>query len=431
LGLSRDNAWLAMSTLLYGAAVGFYQYVIPLYVADLGATPDQVGLALAVGNSGGIIGLLVGGVIVSRFRYRPQIVLSWLVTALSGVLFVIAPSWQIVALALLLSTLSLFGIPAYNAYIVLARDGQDTAEALTVVNVGFTVGTALTPALGGLLIATLGMRPMFAASLGCIALSTVASAIIRDRPHDADLSVTGKTRAAGQPWYVATAASYREALNHRPIRNLLILVSGLYLSTFVGVALLPNYLHDRVGLDPAAVGALGTGVAVVGVIASLALARWTRRLGDYRALALAEGILVVGFAMALVAPSLGTWATAAGGAGFAFRGGVQAQQILARASIAAVAPGDRIGPSFALLSLVFNTAQTVGPALAGPAYTVDPALPIVFGLVTGVPLMVWLVSRRRVHDPLPIREGEDRTPGGQSQTTEAMSKAIKEQEEIA
>src|SRR6516165_3364931 len=93
LGLSRDNAWLALSTLLYGASVGFYQYVIPLDVAGLGANPDQVGLALAIGNSGAIVGLIVGGVIVNRFAYRPQIILSWLVSVVSGIAFVAAWSW--------------------------------------------------------------------------------------------------------------------------------------------------------------------------------------------------------------------------------------------------------------------------------------------------------------------------------------------------
>jgi predicted MFS family arabinose efflux permease len=397
LGLSRDNAWLAVSTLLFGASVGFYQYVIPLYVAELGANPDQVGLALAIGNSGGILGLIVGGAIVNRFPYRPQIILSWLVTVAAGVAFVAAWSWEIVALGLLLSTLSLVGIPAYNAYIVLARDGQDTAEALTIVYIGFTAGTAITPALGGWIIASAGMRPMFWASLLCIVLSTIASAVIRERPREEELlTATAKGRGP-ERWFVAPLRTYGDALAEPSLRGLLLVVSALYLSTFVGVSLLPNYLHDRLGLDPSTVSALGTGAAIVGVVASFGFARAMRRLGAYRALALSEIMLVVGFGLALVAPTFGTVGVVAGGTGFALRGGVQAQQAVARAMIAATAPGARLGPTFALLSIVFNTAITVGPALAGLVYTVDPALPLVVGIVVGLPLALWLFARRAVH----------------------------------
>ena len=32
LGLSRDNSFLALGMLLWGATMGFYQYVLPLYL---------------------------------------------------------------------------------------------------------------------------------------------------------------------------------------------------------------------------------------------------------------------------------------------------------------------------------------------------------------------------------------------------------------
>ena len=181
LGLSRDNAWLSVSTLLYGASVGFYQYVLPIYISQFGATPDQVGLALAIGNSGGIVGLIVGGAIVNRYDLRAQIILSWLMAAIAGLCFVFAWSWEVVAIGLVLSSLSLFGLPAFSAYIVLARDGQVTIEALTLTNVSFTAGSALTPALGGWIIASTGMRPMFFASLVAIVVSTIAAVAISDR----------------------------------------------------------------------------------------------------------------------------------------------------------------------------------------------------------------------------------------------------------
>src|SRR6266567_6983944 len=110
MGLSPDNALLALSTLLFGASFGFYQYILPLFIASLGASPDQVGLALAIGNSGSVISLLIGGLFVERYSYRWQMIVSWAMSAVATGLFVVAWSWEIVAVALLLSTISLFGI---------------------------------------------------------------------------------------------------------------------------------------------------------------------------------------------------------------------------------------------------------------------------------------------------------------------------------
>jgi MFS family permease len=403
-GLSRDNAWLALSTLLFGASVGFYQYVLPLFLSQLGANPDQVGLGLAVGNAGAIPGLLLGGAIVNRYSLRWQIITSWAVTALGGLLFVLAGSWLVAALALLLTTLALYGLPAYNAYIVLAREKQPTAEALTLVYVSFTVGSAATPALGGWLIAQTGMRAMFSASFVCAVASLLAAVPITERAHYSEVSPTAPVssvkvgalpaRRVAAP-VLALFRGYADALANLPFRNLMLLLTGMYVLSIVGIALLPNYLHDRLGIEPAAVGALGTGAALVGVIGSLVLVRLGRRVGEYRALALGQLALAAGFILALIAPGLGGLALPVGGAGFALRGSVQAQQAVSRAMVAGVVAREHLGPAFALQSVIYNGSLALGPALAGVLYAQDAALPIAVALVAGLPFLVWLgVSRR-------------------------------------
>jgi predicted MFS family arabinose efflux permease len=396
LGLSRDNTFLALSTLLLGASFGFYQYVLPLFISSLGASPDQVGLALAIGNSGGIVSILVGGVFVDRFSYRWQMIVSWVLTAIGGGLFVVAGSWEVVALGLLLATLSLFAIPAMNAYIVLARDGQDTTPALTNVYVGFTVGMAITPALGGWIIAQSGMTAMFLASFLCVVASTVAVCVVRERPASsvARPATVGQL-APGVRLIVAPLRTYAAPLRNAPLRTLLLVLVALYVSTYTGISLLPNYLQDRLGIASSTVGVFGSGAAVVAVVASLTLARFSTSLGTYRAMAVAQLMLVAGFALILGAPGLGGAAFVASGIGFSLRGGIQAQQALARGMVAAVAEEATIGPAFALQSTVFNAAMALGPALAGVFYALDPSLPAILALIVGVPFGVWLGTRPR------------------------------------
>jgi predicted MFS family arabinose efflux permease len=392
-GLSRDNTLLALSTLLFGASFGFYQYVLPLFIASLGAGPDQVGLALAIGNSGSIVSILVGGLFVERYSYRWQMIVSWAMSALATALFVVAWSWEIVAIALLISTISLFGIPAFNAYIIAARDGQETTDALTTVFVGFTAGQTVTPTLGGWIIATSGMPAMFLASLACMVASTAAVVLVRERPAavPALVGAGGKPRRGvdlGEPF-----RAYGAALTNGPFRGLLVLLVVLYTATFTGVSLVPNFLHDRLGVDPSAIGVFGTGAAVVGIVGSLGLARVARRLGFYRTLALAQLMVSGGIGLILLAPGLGSDGVLVGGLGFAARGAIQAQQTLARAMVAGVVRGAGLGPAFALQSTVFNVAMAVGPALAGPLYAADPALPLWVALAVGIPISLWLGVR--------------------------------------
>jgi len=138
---------------------------------------------------------------------------------------------------------------------------------------------------------------------------------------------------------------------------------------------------------------LGTGVALVGIVGSLGLARVARRLGFFRTLALAQLLVSGGIGLILLAPSLGSYGVLAGGVGFSFRGAIQAQQTLSRAMVAGVVHGAGIGPAFALQSTVFNVAMAVGPALAGVFYTTDPALPLLIALAVGIPISLWLGVR--------------------------------------
>src|SRR6185437_1765961 len=49
LGLGLDNGLIALSLLFWGLGSGLYVFIWPIYVAQLGAGPFEVGLILAVG----------------------------------------------------------------------------------------------------------------------------------------------------------------------------------------------------------------------------------------------------------------------------------------------------------------------------------------------------------------------------------------------
>jgi MFS family permease len=388
LGLSRDNSFLALGMLLWGATMGFYQYVLPLYLAELGATPDLVGLALAVGNVGSVVAILVGGLLVDRYSRRKQIILSLLLSVIAVAIYGLAPSWQVVTIGGIVMGVTMFVTPVQNAYVAAAREGQDAGEAFTSIFALMGVGMAITPALGGVIIAGYGLRAVFAASFVCAVASTIAMFMLHEQPPGG--AAPDRARLRGLARLGAPVHSYLVVLQDRPLRALLLILAGLNLAGLTGASLIPLYLRDRIGLAPGAVGTMGSGVAVVSIVVSLVLGRLSGRVGVNRAMTASQTLLLLGFALLLIAPGLGGLAVGVAALGFALRGGMQAMNLLARGAIADAVEGPRAGPGFALQSTLSFVAQVIGPILAGTLYARDARLPLFLAGGVGIALIVLL-----------------------------------------
>jgi DHA1 family multidrug resistance protein-like MFS transporter len=393
LGLSRDNSILLLAMLLAGGAIGCYQYILPLYAAALGANPDQVGLTLAIGNSGAIVGIAAGGLFVNRFSYRGQIWVSWLLVIPAYILYVFAQSWEAVALGTFLEWATLFCIPALNAYIVLACEDESPGQAFTIVYAGITAGTAVTPVIGGILAATWGLRAPFVAAVVLEGLSLGCIFLIRERQPRRSADTVNEKGGSFLARLVRPFQDYRAALDNRAFRNLMLILSVIYVSSFIGVSLQPNYLHDRGGIDASLISVFGSAASAFSVVASVALGRWSSALGINRIVALTQALILIGLILTVLAPSLGPWLLVVSGIGFALRGGTNAQQSLTRGSIATVVSETSAGPAYAFQSLLFWIAQVVGAAVAGVAYAVGPELPVVIAVIVGLPTILLMGTR--------------------------------------
>jgi predicted MFS family arabinose efflux permease len=379
--------------LLAGGAIGCYQYILPLYAAALGTNPDQVGLTLAIGNSGAIVGILAGGLFVNRFSYRGQICWAWLGVVPAYILYVFAQSWEAVALGTFLEWATLFCIPAMNAYIVLACEDESPGQAFTIVYAGITAGTAITPVVGGILAATWGLRAPFVAAVVLEVLSLGCVFLIREHtPRRSSETIAGEAGTFIQR-LARPLQDYGAALRNSEFRNLMLILSVIYLSSFIGVSLQPNYLHDRGGIDASLISAFGSAAAAFAVVASLGLGRLSSSIGIDRIVALAQALILFGLVLTVVAAGLGAWLLVVSGIGFALRGGTTAQQSLTRGTIATVVSEASAGPAYAFQSLLFWIAQVVGAAVAGVAYAISPELPVVIAVIVGLPTIVMMATR--------------------------------------
>lgn len=384
LGMGRDNAVFMLAYVLSGAAGGLYLHVLPLYVESLGASPDQVGLALALGAAGGMAATLAGGAVAERFSYRIQILGAWSLSVGGLAVYAVAPSWQAAIAGMVMLSATNFSVGAVNAYIAAAAGRQRAGVALGNAFTASAVGGLLTPPAAGLIVAGYGFRALFLVAMVLAAGSLAMLTRLSDRRPDP--ATSGAAPAGRGP------RAYAEALGSSRFRELLLALGVLYAASAVGMSLLANYLHDRVGLAPAAVAAFGTGVAAVTVVVTTALTRLAERAGALRCLALAQGLIVLSYGLALLAPGLGALGALVGGVAFAARGIAQTQNALSRGLVAATLPPGASGGGFALQQALFTFAQVVGPLLAGQLYLRDPALPLVVSAGMGMAVILRLAT---------------------------------------
>ncbi len=232
-----------------------------LFAIPAGALVDIVDrrLFLLIGESSVTITATIFAVLVWLHRVTPTslLVLSFIVTAASAMT---APAWQAVVPAL---------VPR-----------ADLPAAIAANSVGINVSRALGPALGGLMVAPLGI----AAPFWCNAFSNlgVIGALIRWRPNP-----RGGSELPPESFGHAISTGLRHARYNSQLIATLIRAVAFFLFASAYWALLPLIARDQVKGSPALYGVLLGGIGVAAVSGAFVLRPLRSRLGADRLLAVA------------------------------------------------------------------------------------------------------------------------------------------------
>lgn len=182
LSLLRDNAafrTVVIARTLSVFSLGMLTVAVPVQIQELTGSPMQVGIAMALGGGGAFAGLLAGGVLADRWDRRKLILfarsvcgLGFAALAVNG--FSSSPSaLAIYVLALWDGFFSALGVTALLAAtpFLVGRENLGAAGQFNMLTV--RMGGILSPALGGMVIASFGVGWNYlAAAIG--ALLTVA-----------------------------------------------------------------------------------------------------------------------------------------------------------------------------------------------------------------------------------------------------------------
>ena len=180
--INRDLGLIYLSSFLWGVGLYLYFYLQPLYITQLGATPEQVGLALGIGTF--VVTFLYApiGLWADRYGRKQVMVLGWGIGTLATFAMALAPDWRWFIPGLAGYTLSNFGVAVLYGYISTSAPPERRGEAFATVTSVISLGSIISPAIGGWLGEEYGLRTVYFVAALIYTASTLAILPLGNQP---------------------------------------------------------------------------------------------------------------------------------------------------------------------------------------------------------------------------------------------------------
>lgn len=383
LGLGRENGLMFWAIIALEASFASYFAFLPLYVAELGANPAQVGLVLGFWGVSRLCFLVPSGLLIDRFPAVPLILVTRGIGAVGLVVSAFVPIWWLLPLGLTLTSAANIAFPAISSLIAAAATDAGRARAFTLVyTVGPAISTVIMPLVAGEAAKEAGLRTTPLIAAGCAAISIAMFSRLRPAPRP--------KREDDVP------ATYREVLTYAPIRNVCALMALTLTGMTIGTTLMPNFLRDVHGLNYDRIGQLGSIAAAGSIALGLVFSRIKPLSRPLTGITIAVGCTAGTFAVLLGAASPPLFALA-----YLLRGGYMVAWSLFSAALGDVTPPRLYGRTFAVGEICGGLGMAVAPLLAGPLYNRQPEAPLVVALLVCVPVVALLgtVAYRKATEP--------------------------------
>jgi ACDE family multidrug resistance protein len=324
---------------------------LPDIARALDVSPGGIGLVVAAASLPGVVVAPIIGVLADRFGRRDVVVPCLVVFGLGGIGSMVAGSYPVLLATRLLQGFGAAGL--VNLAVVMIGDRYDD-PAERAAGIGrngavLTVGLAVLPALGGVLVAVGGWRAAFAP---CAVAFAVAVAAARLLPP-------------GEPGALTLAAQVRGSGRYLRDRRVAMMNAtgfvGFLLVFGVVLTVLPIDLDERFSAGPALRGLVVGLPAAAAAGVSLAMGRLSARFPTWDLVSAGFAIFALAFAGVAVAPAVGFVAL-----GMVVYGVGEGLVIVPlQAYAAGLAPAAHRGVMVALWVSAARAGQAAGPALAG------------------------------------------------------------------
>ena len=290
-GFLRGNLLVLISSyVIFGFTSSLFTPFRSLYIRELGASPLVLGLISSLGSVVLALIRLPGAYIADRYGRRGIIVLFTFGAALSYGFYVVAPDWRLIAVAVVVSSLSHIYQPALEA--IEADSMPPERRGMGYLLVWWLPGAPglFAPAISGYLVERYGLVPGMRMVYAVVFVSALTIALIRWRYLEETMegSVSLGPRELGSA-FVEAAGSIREAWVEMG-RDIWFLAAVLLLFSFENP--LYSLYYSLFAVDVVGVSAMEWGmVSIIGTAAislvGIPAGRLMDRIGRRRSMLLA------------------------------------------------------------------------------------------------------------------------------------------------
>ena len=169
-GLSKEIWWLALITLVNRAGAMVIPFLSLYLRDDLGFSLSSVGWVMTCFGFGSLFGSWLGGILSDKLGYYKTILLSLIATGIGflGLQF-ITSFWAVCLGFFALITVADMSRPAFFVALSAYSKPENKTRSLTLIRLAINLGFSAGPALGGIIIASIGYYGLFLADgITCI-----------------------------------------------------------------------------------------------------------------------------------------------------------------------------------------------------------------------------------------------------------------------
>ncbi|HAQ07147.1 MAG TPA: tetracycline resistance MFS efflux pump [Bacillus bacterium] len=355
--------------------------VMPFYAEDIGATPTQLGLLMAVYSLMQLLFAPIWGRISDRIGRKPVIMIGILGLSLSFFLLAISTElWMLFGARIIGGLLSSANMPTVMAYVADITSEEDRGKGMGIIGAAVGLGFIFGPAIGGVFSQTSLSTPFYLAGATSLITFLLVTFVLKE-----SLSAEQRSNQAKEKKSLLKALS-------GTVSVLFILQLFVSLSLSGLEATFAYFAAEKAGLGAVKLGYIFMIMGLAGAIVQGGLVgRLTKKFGEGNVIQLGIIISAIGFALILLIEGFATAAiflTIFGVGNGLIRPSVSS--LLTKKSTAGH------GSTTGLLSSFDSLGRIIGPPLGGWLFSIAIGLPYISGIVLSlIALILYRVYRTR------------------------------------
>jgi MFS family permease len=362
-----------------------------LFILELGATTELLGILLMVETVAQIFFQLIGGIFADKFGRRRILVFSSIFRVVSPLVFIFSTHWTHIAPGLILQSVAMLGIPAMNALIAESLPQKTRGAGYATYRMVTWMPMIITSMLGGIIMDYFGiiqgMQICFVASM----IVSIFSTFLRWRYLTETLNITiiPKERVKPKKRSIKNRLFHELSIISRTVWILIIVTALSSFAMRVVFSYIVVYSVDIIGLSKTEWGIIGTGVSVISTVLTLPVGILADRIGRKsciifsRILSLLSTLgytFAINFWQIYLVRAIGGVAQGFGGLVMGVMGGPVWQAL-----VADVTPAKQRGKIMGIMGTISGIASTPASWVGGFMYdNISPELPFQMSFIFDV-----------------------------------------------